>query len=38
MKLKFKHQRFQEKAAKATCDVFAGQPYREGIYKSFDIT
>ncbi|MCK9437164.1 MAG: DEAD/DEAH box helicase family protein [Synergistaceae bacterium] len=27
MKLKFKHQKFQEEAAKAVCDVFAGQPY-----------
>lgn len=27
MKLKFKHQRFQEDATKAVCDVFAGQPY-----------
>src|SRR5690554_2265286 len=26
MKLKFKHQKFQEEAAKAVCDVFAGQP------------
>ena len=32
MKLKFKHQRFQEEAAKATCDVFAGQPRRESSY------
>ena len=32
MKLKFKHQRFQEEAAKATCNVFAGQPYRESSY------
>lgn len=28
MKLKFKHQKFQEDAAKAVCDVFAGQPYK----------
>lgn len=27
MKLKFKHQQFQEDAAKAVVDVFAGQPY-----------
>lgn len=27
MKLKFKHQKFQEDATKAVCDVFAGQPY-----------
>ncbi len=26
MKLKFKHQKFQAEAAKAVCDVFAGQP------------
>ena len=26
MKLQFKHQRFQADAAKAVCDVFAGQP------------
>lgn len=32
MKLKFKHQRFQEEAAKAVCDVFAGQPRRESNY------
>lgn len=32
MKLKFKHQRFQEEAAKAICDIFAGQPYRESSY------
>lgn len=28
MKLKFKHQKFQEDAAKAVCDVFGGQPYK----------
>lgn len=33
MKLKFKHQRFQEEAAKAVCDVFAGQPYHQASYK-----
>jgi type III restriction enzyme len=27
MKLRFKHQKFQADAAKAVCDVFAGQPY-----------
>ena len=27
MKLRFKHQKFQMDAAKAVCDVFAGQPY-----------
>ena len=27
MKLQFKHQKFQSDAAKAVCDVFAGQPY-----------
>lgn len=32
MKLKFKHQRFQEEAAKAVCDVFAGQPYHQASY------
>lgn len=26
MKLKFKHQKFQEDAVKATCDIFTGQP------------
>jgi type III restriction enzyme len=26
MKLRFKHQKFQADAAKAVCDVFAGQP------------
>ncbi|MBR0465409.1 DEAD/DEAH box helicase family protein [Candidatus Saccharibacteria bacterium] len=26
MKLRFKHQKFQEDAVKATCDVFTGQP------------
>ena len=25
MKLRFKHQKFQEDAAKATCDIFTGQ-------------
>ncbi|MDR1895316.1 MAG: DEAD/DEAH box helicase family protein, partial [Prevotellaceae bacterium] len=32
MKLKFKHQRFQEEAAKVVCDVFAGQPYQTANY------
>ena len=27
MKLQFKHQKFQADAAKAICDVFAGQPF-----------
>ena len=27
MKLKFRHQAFQADAAKAVCDVFAGQPF-----------
>lgn len=33
MKLQFKHQRFQEDAAKAVCDVFAGQPYKTLDYR-----
>jgi GNAT superfamily N-acetyltransferase len=32
MKLQFKHQKFQADAAKAVCDVFAGQPYRTPTY------
>jgi type III restriction enzyme len=32
MKLKFKHQKFQADAAKAVCDVFAGQPYSAPSY------
>ncbi len=32
MKLQFKHQRFQEDAAKAVVDVFAGQPYMTPLY------
>lgn len=32
MKLQFKHQKFQADAAKAVCDVFAGQPYLTGSY------
>ena len=30
MKLQFKHQPFQAEAAAAVCDVFNGQPYRDG--------
>lgn len=29
MKLRFKHQKFQEVAVKATCDIFTGQPNTE---------
>lgn len=32
MKLRFKHQKFQEDAAKAVCDVFAGQPFQTPSY------
>lgn len=32
MKLKFKHQKFQEDAAMAVCDVFAGQPFSSPTY------
>jgi type III restriction enzyme len=32
MKLQFKHQKFQADAAKAVCDVFAGQPYQTPTY------
>ena len=32
MKLRFKHQKFQADAAKAVCDVFAGQPRGESTY------
>ncbi len=32
MKLQFKHQKFQADAAKAVCDVFAGQPYLKPSY------
>ena len=32
MKLQFKHQKFQEDAAKAVVDVFAGQPYLTPTY------
>jgi type III restriction enzyme len=31
--LKFKHQKFQADAAKAVCDVFAGQPYLTPTYR-----
>lgn len=33
MKLQFKHQKFQEDAANAVVDVFAGQPYLTPTYK-----
>ena len=33
MKLQFKHQKFQADAAKAICDVFAGQPYLASNYR-----
>jgi type III restriction enzyme len=32
MKLQFKHQKFQADAAKAVCDVFAGQPFHTPTY------
>ncbi|MBR3603199.1 MAG: DEAD/DEAH box helicase family protein [Elusimicrobiaceae bacterium] len=32
MKLQFKHQKFQEDASLAVCDVFAGQPYLQSSY------
>jgi type III restriction enzyme len=32
MKLQFRHQKFQADAAKAVCDVFAGQPCRTPSY------
>ena len=32
MRLQFKHQKFQADAAKAVCDVFAGQPYLTPTY------
>lgn len=32
MKLQFRHQPFQAAAAKAVCDVFAGQPFRTPTY------
>ena len=33
MKLRFKHQKFQADAAKAVCDVFAGQPRNTSRYR-----
>jgi type III restriction enzyme len=33
MKIQFKHQRFQEEAAKAVCDVFSGQPCKAVSYR-----
>ena len=33
MKLQFKHQKFQADAAKAICDVFAGQPYHSSGFR-----
>lgn len=33
MQLKFKHQKFQEDAAKAVCDVLAGQPHFQPTYR-----
>ena len=32
MKLRFRHQSFQADAAKAVCDVFAGQPFSAPTY------
>jgi type III restriction enzyme len=32
MKLQFRHQKFQEDAANAVCDVFAGQPFHAPTY------
>jgi type III restriction enzyme len=32
MKLQFRHQQFQSDAAKAVCDVFAGQPFHAPTY------
>ena len=32
MKLQFKHQKFQEDAARAVCDVFTGQPLASRSY------
>ena len=34
MKLQFRHQKFQEDAAKAVVDVFAGQPYQTSSYRT----
>lgn len=36
MKLRFKHQKFQADAAKAVCDVFAGQPCNKSIRFNID--
>ena len=36
MKLKFKHQKFQEDAAIAVCDVFSGQPYMSEVNYMID--
>ena len=36
LKLKFKHQKFQADAAKAVCDVFAGQPCFSATYYMID--
>lgn len=33
MRLQFKHQKFQQDATNAVCDIFAGQPYSEFRYK-----
>lgn len=33
MKLQFKHQKFQQDAANAVCDIFAGQPYSSFQYR-----
>ena len=33
MKIQFKHQKFQEEAAKAVCDVFTGQPCMSVSYR-----
>ena len=40
MKLRFKHQKFQEDAVKATCDIFSGQPnsQREFLIDQGDIS
>ena len=32
MKIQYRHQKFQADAAKAVCDVFAGQPYLTPTY------
>ena len=33
MRLQFKHQKFQQDATNAVCDIFAGQPYSAFRYK-----